>query len=169
MKIQRNALMIFVWQQDQRSQKLKATKASATAREMMYQLSLRKRRFFLNRIRNITKEFPDNAVMVKVHAIISNSADMMLTWGLSLSWWREVRNLLQRKFESTKRPISLISCHEIQIFLLRCMVMQIEIERHSWYIILLSVAGSLIWFLLTEADFDQVNKKCDQMGKSPSS
>ena len=57
----------------------------------------------------------------------SNSADMMLTWGLSLSWWREVRNLLQRKFESTKRPISPISCHEIQIFLLQCMVMQIQI------------------------------------------
>ena len=43
------------------------------------------------------------------------------------------------------------------------------LKIHSWYILLLSVAGSLIWFLLTEADFDQGNKKCDQMGKSPSS
>ena len=137
---------------------------------MMYQLSLRERRFFLNRIRNITKEFPDNAVMVNVHAITTKSADMMITWGLSLSWWREMWNLLYRKFESTKRPISLSSCFEIQRFILQCVIMHIQIGLNTELVYFIVVCcGSLIWFLLTEADFDQGNKKCNQMGKNPSS
>ena len=137
---------------------------------MMYQLSLREWRFFLNRIRNITKEFPHNAVMVNVHAITTKSADMMFTWGLSLSWWREMRNLLYRKFESTKRPISLGSCSEIQRFILQCVIMHIKIGLNTKLVYFIVVCcGSLIWFLLTEADFDQGNKKCNQMGKNPSS
>ena len=93
----------------------------------------------------------------------------MITWGLSLSWWREMWNLLYREFESTKRPISLSSCFEIQRFILQCVIMHIQIGSNTKLVYFIVVCcGSLIWFLLTEADFDQGNKKCNQMGKNPS-
>ena len=81
MKIQRNDLMRLEWQEDPRSQKnrggykLNPTRKSATAREMMNQLSLLERRRFLETMMIIMKQLPNNAVIVKIQAKTMNKVE----------------------------------------------------------------------------------------------
>jgi len=70
--------MKLVRQENQRSQKnrggykLNPTRKSATARDMMNQLSLLERRRFLETMMTIMKQLPNNVVIVKIQAKIVN-------------------------------------------------------------------------------------------------
>ena len=81
MKIQRNDLMRLEWQENPRSQKnrggykLNPTRKSATAREMMNQLSLLERRCFLETMMIIMKQLPNTVVIVKIQAKIMNKVE----------------------------------------------------------------------------------------------